>query len=183
MEFEKDKIRRSEVRRPPRSSLRLRFEAEVEVLLMRYGSLEAMRKRLQLSRREICKILLVDPSAWTRWTSHDRTAPPHVYKTMALLMEKVEKNPEAFNAQNTQNADLNTLKKIEADLKKVEVEMRQEQRVLNEQAQKELLSQIEIVRSEAAKLKMQAEQRLVLTLGWKFLIILNAVLLLYVLIR
>jgi transcriptional regulator with XRE-family HTH domain len=57
--------------------------------------LESIRQKLGLSRRQICKLLKVDPSAWTRWMKTPTGAPPHVHQSLEWYMKLVEQNPEA----------------------------------------------------------------------------------------
>ena len=57
--------------------------------------LESIRQKLGLSRRQICKLLKVDPSAWTRWMKTPNGAPPHVHQSLEWYMKLVEQNPEA----------------------------------------------------------------------------------------
>jgi hypothetical protein len=71
-----------------RSSLKMRYEAEVEILKRQIGDLEAVRNRLGLSRRKLCQLLMVDPSAWTRWTKDESKVPPHVWKTLQLVCDQ-----------------------------------------------------------------------------------------------
>lgn len=68
-----------------KSSLRMRYLAEVDVLKRDLGGLEDVRIRMGLSRRKICQLLLVDPSAWTRWTRDETKVPPHVWKMLQLI--------------------------------------------------------------------------------------------------
>jgi len=77
-----------------KSSNRMRYEAEVKFLKESNGELEAIRERLGLSRRKICQLLLVDPSAWTRWTAPDGEAPPHIYRALDWYLAGLEKDPE-----------------------------------------------------------------------------------------
>jgi hypothetical protein len=74
----------------PRSARRLRYEAEVQVIIKEIGSLEQVRGRLGLSQRRMCELLLVDPSAWTRWVQRKQIAPPHVFRMLEwyLLIKK-----------------------------------------------------------------------------------------------
>lgn len=65
-----------------RSSLRLKYQAEVEVIRKSLGDLESIRAQLGLSRRKICQLLLVDPSAWTRWVREPDRVPPHIYQAL-----------------------------------------------------------------------------------------------------
>jgi transcriptional regulator with XRE-family HTH domain len=69
----------------PKSPYRLRYSAEVAVLKKTFGDLEEIRQKMGLSRRKICQLLMVDPSAWTRWEKTE--APPHIYKTLGLMMQ------------------------------------------------------------------------------------------------
>lgn len=73
---------------------RMRYEAEVSYLKRQNGDLEQIRQKLGLSRRKIAQLLLVDPSAWTRWTSSGGDAPPHVYQALDWYLAILEKDPE-----------------------------------------------------------------------------------------
>src|ERR1700722_3932517 len=77
-----------------KSAVRMRYEAEVQFLKQQNGDLEQIREKLGLSRRKICQLLLVDPSAWTRWTSVDGEAPPHIYRALDWYLSILEKDPE-----------------------------------------------------------------------------------------
>lgn len=80
-----------------RSSLRQRYEAEARVIEKRLGGLESVRESLGLSQRKMAQLLLVDPSAWTRWTSGDaaenKSAPPHVWRALAWYLALQDKYP------------------------------------------------------------------------------------------
>lgn len=76
-----------------RSSLRQRYEAEAKVIERRLGGLEKARESLGLSQRKMAQLLLVDPSAWTRWTQTDAGAPPHVWRSLAWYLALQEKYP------------------------------------------------------------------------------------------
>lgn len=61
----------------------LRYDAEVNVIKKELGDLEEIRKNLGLTQRKICQLLLVDPSAWSRWCSpRGPGAPPHIYRAL-----------------------------------------------------------------------------------------------------
>jgi hypothetical protein len=77
-----------------KSSNRMVYEAEVLFLKNQNGDLEVIRERLGLSRRKICQLLLVDPSAWTRWTAPGNEAPPHIYRALDWYLAGMEKDPE-----------------------------------------------------------------------------------------
>ncbi|MBX7231607.1 MAG: hypothetical protein K1X29_05930 [Bdellovibrionales bacterium] len=79
----------------PRSktSLRLKYESEARVILDQLGGLEKIRTNLGLSQRKICQLLLVDPSAWSRWVKDATKVPPHVVKALQWYLELESKNP------------------------------------------------------------------------------------------
>lgn len=76
-----------------RSSLRQRYEAEARVIERRIGGLEKARETLGLSQRKMAQLLLVDPSAWTRWTQQGQGAPPHVWRALAWYLALQDKYP------------------------------------------------------------------------------------------
>jgi hypothetical protein len=41
----------------------------------------------------MAQLLLVDPSAWTRWTQTDQGAPPHVWRALAWYLALQDKYP------------------------------------------------------------------------------------------
>lgn len=83
---------------PVRSSQRLKYEAEMGVIRKSFGDLEEIRLKLGLSRRKMAQLLLVDPSAWTRWTSPGQTAPPHIYRALQWYLLLQERFPEMTSA-------------------------------------------------------------------------------------
>lgn len=99
MEFERhvdlSKEKTSSKERIP-SSLRMKYSAEVQLIINKWGDLEQMRKTLELSQRKICQLLLVDPSAWTRWTRNPESneAPPHIYRALSWYLLLLDKSPE-----------------------------------------------------------------------------------------
>ena len=76
-----------------RSSLRQRYEAEAKVIERRIGGLEKARETLGLSQRKMAQLLLVDPSAWTRWTQEEQGAPPHIWRALAWYLALQDKYP------------------------------------------------------------------------------------------
>lgn len=64
-----------------KSDLREAYEARVQSIQNEIGDLETIRARLGLSARKICQLLLVDPSAWTRW-KRGENPPPHVWQSL-----------------------------------------------------------------------------------------------------
>lgn len=76
-----------------KSSLRMRYEAEASVIKKKLGNLDDIRTVLGLSQRKICQLLLVDPSAWTRWTRQNESAPPHIYRMLQWYLALEGKYP------------------------------------------------------------------------------------------
>jgi transcriptional regulator with XRE-family HTH domain len=166
-----------------KSLRRERYEQYVQEIREKHGSLEDIRQRLGLSRRKLCGELMVDPSAWSRWTASQQPgsrdeAPPHVYKTLVLMLEAQAKEPLKYQEksamgfvqpenfkQNMNELREETASAIEAAIDKSRSE------ILHF-----ALSQIENFRNES-------QSREVLNFGWKIMLILNLVLVLYVLFR
>lgn len=66
----------------------------MQVIRRQLGGLEEIRGKLGLSQRKMCQLLMVDPSAWTRWTkSGVDQAPPHIYRALQWYMSLQEKIP------------------------------------------------------------------------------------------
>lgn len=144
------------------------YEQEIQMVRAQYGDLETIRKSLGFSRRKICEYLLVDPSAWTRWVnSGTDQAPPHVYRTLGLLLEKVKAQPDYLYKVGA--VDPVSKIKWQEELTGLSLELKQN-------VQENLTSHIE-------SLKKQVSHKEELTLGWKLLLLINIVLVLYVLFR
>lgn len=79
-------------------------------------NLEQIRMKLGLSRRQICKLLKVDPSAWTRWMKSPQGAPAHVHQSLEWYMKLVEQNPE-------QNAPHLLAQKVDLSNKESEIQV------------------------------------------------------------
>lgn len=79
--------------RRSKTDLRRIFEIEAQNVQTKFGSLEEMRLRLGLSGRKLCQLLLVDPSAWNRWTRPGAKAPPHIYRALEWYFHLQEKHP------------------------------------------------------------------------------------------
>ncbi len=100
------------------SSVRLTYEAQVNVIKVQIGDLESIRSSLGLSQRKMAQLLLVDPSSWSRWTQKGDDVPPHIYRALQWYMILQEKIP-GLNASYFLQKDITSLKKdIEATLTK-----------------------------------------------------------------
>lgn len=69
-----------------KTPLRMLYAAETQVFKAQYGNLENIRQKLGFSRRKMCQLLLVDPSAWTRWCKDESKVPPHVYRALEWFL-------------------------------------------------------------------------------------------------
>ena len=69
------------------------YASQVQQIKNEIGDIESIRKNLGMSRKQICQILLVDPSAWTRWTKSSQGAPPHFYRALEWLIYIHNKQP------------------------------------------------------------------------------------------
>ncbi len=100
------------------SSVRLNYEAQVNVIKGQIGDLENIRSSLGLSQRKMAQLLLVDPSSWSRWTQKGDDVPPHIYRALQWYMILQEKIP-GLNASYFLQKDIASLKKdIESTLTK-----------------------------------------------------------------
>jgi transcriptional regulator with XRE-family HTH domain len=98
------------------SSVRLTYQAQVDVIQKQIGDLEMIRSTLGLSQRKMAQLLLVDPSSWSRWTQKGDEAPPHIYRALQWYMILQEKIP-GLNSSYFLQKDISSIKKdIEATL-------------------------------------------------------------------
>jgi transcriptional regulator with XRE-family HTH domain len=77
-----------------KTPLRMKYEAESRVFLGKFGGLENIRQNLGFSQRKISQLLMVDPSAWSRWVKDPEKIPPHVCRSLEWLLQLEGKNPE-----------------------------------------------------------------------------------------
>jgi hypothetical protein len=90
-----------------------------------FGDLNQIRITLGLSQRQLCKLLLVDPSAWTRWNKTG--APPHIYQALKWLVQLRKINPDAVFTNNLEskvdfirNDTQSKLRELEMNLEKIQ---------------------------------------------------------------
>lgn len=93
-----------------KTSNRLNYEAQVEVIKKQIGDIEVIRNKLNLSQRKMAQLLLVDPSAWSRWSTPGESAPPHIYRALQWYMSLQEQIP-GLNAAYFLQKDTDVLKK------------------------------------------------------------------------
>lgn len=136
-----------------KSSNRMFYEAQVQVIQKQVGNLEKIRTDLGLSQRKIAQLLLVDPSAWTRWVKNNEEAPPHIYRALQwymILQEKIPGlTPQYFISRDLMDRDKKTL---------LELQKNQEKRAEFEEAfatqTLKLEEMVDSLRKENAELKL-----------------------------
>lgn len=105
-----------------KTSLRIQYEAQVRVIRSQIGDLEAVRLQLGLSQRKIAQLLMVDPSAWTRWTKQGDEAPPSVWRSLQWYMAVKDKipglTPQYFIGSSPQVLHEKTLRLFESEKEK-----------------------------------------------------------------
>jgi hypothetical protein len=104
-------------------TLKSEYKSVVELIKLQIGSLEEIRQQLSLSRRQICKLLLVDPSAWTRWTRVDDDAPPHIYQALSWYMQLKQQFPEIHAPLHLENKFDLLRKDADLKLQKMQLQM------------------------------------------------------------
>lgn len=109
-----------------KSSQRMKYHAEVHVIQQKWGDLEAIRERLGLSKRKVCQLLLVDPSAWSRWSKGITQPPPHIYRALSWFLLLQEKHPELH--PNVWLSSVSRPHMSKADVQKITTQLKQEGR-------------------------------------------------------
>lgn len=110
-----------------KTSLRMNYEAQVEVLKKQLGTLENIRLELGLSQRKMAQLLLVDPSSWTRWMKSG-DAPPHIWRALQWYLALKEKIPGLTNQYFlTQSSETQTQKALSKLREEFEAEMQNQQ--------------------------------------------------------
>ena len=109
-----EKLSPPELNLRTKTSTRMHYEAQVAVIQRQIGDLESLRASLGLSARKMCQLLLVDPSAWTRWKSEG--APPHIWRALqwySILQERIPGlTPQYFTGKDPEVLHQEALKKL-----------------------------------------------------------------------
>jgi transcriptional regulator with XRE-family HTH domain len=137
------------------------------------GSLEQIRLTLGLSRRKMCQLMLIDPSTWTRWTQNEDKIPPHIFKALQWYLLSIEKYPS-----------FHPLHKVSVEAKRPQ----ESAELLNLTQQRQILEkrveELEgLLQSRWAELSNSLADRSRVGLGWKMILLLNWLLLLWLLFR
>ncbi|MGE0764604.1 MAG: hypothetical protein AB7N80_15115 [Bdellovibrionales bacterium] len=166
-----------------KTALRLRYESEARVILRQIGGLEGARKTLGLSQRKICQLLLVDPSAWTRWTRDEAKVPPHVVRSLQWYLTLETKDPAwsqwrelILKREPDPNMDRwcrdleQKLKKTVPSHKPVEIDP-------------EIPLKLQRLQDENRRLAGDLERQMVIGVGWKLVLLINSIALIILVLR
>lgn len=111
-----------------KTSNRMSYEAQVEVIRKQIGDLESVRLKLNLSQRKMAQLLMVDPSAWSRWVAENDSAPPHIYRALQWYMTLQEQvpglNAAYFLQKDTQSLKMELTKYTEEKLSDLEASLK-----------------------------------------------------------
>jgi hypothetical protein len=125
-----------------KTPLRLQYEAQAEVLRKQFGGLPGVQASLGLSARKICQLLMVDPSAWSRWSKDESQVPPHIWRSFQWFFAVQEKIP-GLNASYFLGRDLQGVdRRIELEWQRKDEEWAQRFQSLNQEKQR-LMDRIE----------------------------------------
>lgn len=114
-----------------KTSTRIFYDAQVSVIKKQLGNLEKIRADLGLSQRKICQLLMVDPSAWTRWNREGEEAPPHIWRSLQWYMTLQEKipglTPQYFIGKDPQILHEKALAKIDEEVQHLKSSFQEQQ--------------------------------------------------------
>jgi transcriptional regulator with XRE-family HTH domain len=174
----------------PKTEQRIRYESEIAIVQKRFGTLEEMRQALGFSQRKMAELLMVDPSAWTRWTKGgDNSVPPYVYRALSWYMELLELRrasvasfqsitPVAVEPPARDNVESAALAKVKFE--SVKGEMRGEWQSQFEALREQYESQIAEMRArDQAELVEKINKSEKVTLGWKLFLLINTAAVIY----
>jgi transcriptional regulator with XRE-family HTH domain len=99
--FQPEKVSSESSAKSEKLNLRQRYLLERDRIRQEIGDLNRIREKLGLSQRKLCQLLLVDPSAWTRWIKSE--APPHIYQALKWLLELKTSKPEITEPRNLES--------------------------------------------------------------------------------
>jgi transcriptional regulator with XRE-family HTH domain len=105
-----------------KTSIRMHYEAQARVIRSQIGDLEEVRQKLNLSARKMCQLLMIDPSAWSRWTKKGDEVPPHVWRALQWYLIVCDKIPGLTPQYFIGPFFSREIKSVEASLSSVDVE-------------------------------------------------------------
>ena len=105
--------------------LRERYLLERDRIKQQIGNLRQILEVLGVNQRRACQLLLVDPSAWTRWNKTE--APPHIYQALKWLVMLKKTSPSLVGSADietrldlVQSATQSKLKELERNVSSLE---------------------------------------------------------------
>ena len=165
-----------------KTSLRLRYESEARVILRQLGGMEGVRKTLGLSQRKISQLLLVDPSAWSRWVKDESKTPPHVIRALQWYLQLEQKDPSwvqwrEFILKREADPGLDRWRKsIEAKVSQIPSSTTSKDALISEAHVKERFDQLH---QENIRLSDELDKRLMMGIGWKLILLANTAVLIF----
>lgn len=147
-----------------KTALRVKYEAESQVIINKLGHLEDIREKLGLSQRKMCQLLLVDPSTWSRWQKEPEKVPPHVYRSLQWYLALIEKAPE-WHPLNAYLGAFRSNEKRSFSVDKIEREVQ------------DLESQMKTTLHHNQLFLQEVQKQSQIHWGWKLMLVLNLVLL------
>jgi hypothetical protein len=112
--------------------LRQSYFQEKEQIIREIGNLDEIKFKLGLSQRKLCRLLLVDPSAWTRWNKTG--APPHIYQTLKWLLELQRVNPDMAVPRDFDSKITFIHTSAQEKILALEIQIRELQKAIKEQS-------------------------------------------------
>lgn len=161
-----------------KTSLRMLYEAEAAVIIKKIGPLEDVRQRLGLSRRKISQLLMVDPSAWTRWTTGETPPPPHIVRSLQWYLALIKEQPEWHPRMMFNSSGMITKKQLE------ELKQKLKEELSSESSTHSLLGPTRFEQykdKEISRLNKLVKDAQVAQWRWKILLFINSALLLILL--
>lgn len=97
----------SETGKEDKNALRMKYEAQAHLIRKQIGDIPQILSQLQLSQRALAQLMLVDPSAVSRWIQKPASIPPSVMRSLQWYLALQEKipglTPSYFVGRQTQS--------------------------------------------------------------------------------
>lgn len=164
-----------------KSSLRLKYEAEVRVIEAKLGPLDQIRKDLGLSKRKLAQLLMVDPSALTRWSHRPETIPPIVFRALQWYYALIEKKPEWHPQNSFLRAEMDVQREELTIVREKITKKLSELSGLEQKLRDDADDSSHEFKNQLSLLRKEVELRGGAGLFWKFLLLFNTFALIYVL--
>lgn len=128
----------------------------------------------------MAQLLLVDPSAWSRWVKDETKVPPHVIKALQWYLLLEQKDPafqqwrEMIFKREPDPAFDRWRRGIEDKIDRLPATMPGPSPVTDQ-----IRERLNELQRENAKLAGEVESRLIMGIGWKLILLLNTGVLIY----